>query len=130
MKAKSSMALACLALSGAAGAQAVDPAALVAQQQSAVRNAVDPAARCRSQQQAGEIVVCGRRDDQRYRLDPRISGTVTDGRVPLDQTSALGAGDARCSPVGRAQQCTKGLDMLEASRTIGRGLRNLSERGD
>ena len=60
----------------------------------------------------GEIVVCGERDDDRYRVAPSPTRDASH-RAGGEQMGALADGTpSRCTTVGPNQQCTKGIDMI------------------
>ena len=72
-----------------------------------------------------EVVVCGRREGlQRYRVpaaDP-VAGAALRGRAGDAQLYAMEANNQRCSPVGRDQMCSGGLDVIGIGVTLIRGI--------
>jgi len=71
-----------------------------------------------------DVVVCGRRGGvSRYRLPlptPVVPGTGE--QAGGEQLAAMDAGSARCSAVGRDQQCGGGFDIFAIGFVIVRGL--------
>lgn len=60
-----------------------------------------------------EIVVCGTRDDDRYRVAPSDTSRSASHRAGGEQMQALADGTpSRCTTVGPNQQCTRGIDMI------------------
>ena len=109
-------------------AQSVDT--LVAAQQDGIRGVVRP--RCERSPDPEEIVVCGTRDDERYRVPPQlVPGSIPAGaRAGGEQRAALAANDQRCTPVGRNQQCNGGLDVIGIGFTIARAIVQAIARRD
>jgi hypothetical protein len=72
-----------------------------------------------------EVVVCGRRQGvQRYRV-PMMDAERGRGpgvRAGDAQRYAMEANNQRCSPVGRAQSCGGGFDVIAIGVTIARGI--------
>jgi len=72
-----------------------------------------------------DVVVCGRRPGyQRYRV-PMTGPDVSPGtreRAGGEQLAAMEAGSARCSAVGRDQQCGGGLDIFAIGFAVVRGI--------
>jgi hypothetical protein len=101
-------------------AQSVD--ALVTTQRDSIRGVVRP--RCERGPDPEEIVVCGTRDDERYRVPVQ----VVPGSIPArdraggEQLAAMAGNDQRCTPVGRDQQCNGGLDVIGIGFTIARAI--------
>lgn len=119
---KSSMAL-LIAFGGVAcEAAAQEPAAAIEAQQAMVRAAV--AADCDPTGDPDEIVVCGRRaDDRRHRLPlPLERPAAAADRAGGEQLAAMEAGSSRCTPAGRAQQCNGGLDVIGIGFTVARAI--------
>ena len=59
-----------------------------------------------------EIVVCGERDGERYRVAPTPTRDAS-RRAGGEQMQALAEGTpGRCTTVGPNQQCTRGIDMI------------------
>ena len=117
-----------LALPDGALAQAIeDP---VEAQRAEVRAIVRP--ECPRGGPDDEIVVCGRRDDQRYRVPTQfVPGSIPAGaRAGGEQRAAMAANDQRCSPVGRDQQCNGGLDVIGIGFTIARAIGQALARRD
>jgi hypothetical protein len=77
-----------------------------------------------------EIVVCGRRDDtRRYRVEPIVLASPQGAdRAGGEQRAALAVDSSRCTPVGRDQQCTSGLNVIgigvALARAVGQALAN------
>jgi hypothetical protein len=120
--------LALLILPGAALAQAVeDP---IEAQRAELRAVVRPA--CPTPGAGEEIVVCGRRDDRRYRIAPQFvpGSTPARDRAGGEQHAAMAANSQRCTPVGRDQQCAGGLDVIGIGFTIARAVGQALTRGD
>ena len=69
-----------------------------------------------------EIVVCGSRDDERYRVPPsqRVAGAAS--RAGGEQLEALAANPGACSTVGPHVRCAGGLDVLGIAFTIVRAI--------
>ena len=60
-----------------------------------------------------EAVVCGRRQDELYRVPPSERAPSAAHRAGGEQLKALADGTpSRCTTVGPNQQCTRGLDMM------------------
>ena len=64
-----------------------------------------------------EIVVCGRRQEEeeqarRYRVPPSSPYSGPAETSGGEQRYAMEANDQRCTPIGRAQRCNGGLDVL------------------
>jgi hypothetical protein len=72
-----------------------------------------------------EVVVCGRRQGiQRYRV-PMMDAERGRGpgvRAGDVQLYAMEANNQRCSPVGRAQSCGGGFDVIGIGFAIARGI--------
>ena len=106
---------------GVAAAHAQPGAAeeAIAGQQALVRSVVRPDC---GPAEGDEIVVCGRREeDARHRLPLPVVGPPNPAdRAGGEQLAAMNAGDDRCSPVGRDQQCSGGLDVIGIGFTIAR----------
>ena len=105
----------------------------IAEQQSAVRSVVRRD--CRRPGADGgeeEIVVCGRREqDARHRLPLAVAEPPTPAdRAGGEQLTAMSAGDDRCSPVGRAQRCNGGLDVIGIGFIIARAIAQARARRD
>ena len=113
-----------LLIAGAPAAALPPPSAeaLLAAQQDRLRAVIRPA--CPRDAGGEEIVVCGRRDDQRYRVPPQIvPGSVPAGaRAGGEQLAAMGANDQRCAPIGRDQRCNGGLNVIGIGLTIARAV--------
>ena len=107
---------------------------LVEQRIEAQRSAVREALRleCPPAGEAGEeeIVVCGRRDEgRRFRVEPIVTPSPRGAdRAGGEQRAALAVDSSRCTPVGRDQQCTSGLDVIgigfAVARAVGQALAN------
>ena len=112
----------------AALAQSVDT--LVTAQQDGIRGVVRP--HCERGPDPEEIVVCGTRDDERYRVPPQlVPGSIPAGaRAGGEQRAALAGNDQRCTPVGRDQQCNGGLDVIGIGFTIARAIVQAIARRD
>ena len=120
-----------LALPASALAQAVeppDPAALIEAQRRELLGTIRPA--CPAAGSNDDIVVCGRRDEDRYRVPLAIvpSGAPAGAGAGGEQRAALGIDSSRCATVGRDQQCTGGLNMVGIGmalvRAVGQALAN------
>ena len=111
-----------------ARAQSVD--ALVATQRDSVSGVVRP--RCERGPDPEEIVVCGTRDDERYRVPAQlVPGSIpARDRAGGEQLAALAANDQRCTPIGRDQQCNGGLDVIGIGFTIARAIVQAIARRD
>ena len=111
-----------LSAAAPASGQPADPADLVAAQQAELRTIIRP--QCPPPGAEEEIVVCGRRDDDRYRLPPQlVPGSVPAGaRAGGEQRAAMAVNNQSCSPVGRDQQCTGGLNVIGIGLTIARAI--------
>lgn len=78
---------------------------------------------------SGEILVCGRRDDQRARLplpgerDARDGARRATGDVPVASAARMRAGS--CGVVQTGESCTGGLPVLTAARAVIQGIRRL-----
>ena len=118
---------------GVAGAQPGAADRAIAEQQSAVQSVVRRDCRTPAAEgEDGEIVVCGRREqDARHRLPLPVAASPTpaDG-AGGEQLSAMSAGDDRCSPVGRAQRCNGGLDVIGMGFIIVRAIAQARARRD
>jgi hypothetical protein len=105
-----------------------DPVAL---QQDIVRTAVADDCGGTSEE---EIVVCGRRREEeqarRYRVPPTSPYSGPAESAGGEQRYAMAANDQRCTPVGRAQQCSGGLDVLAIAFGAVRIVRALRARRD
>lgn len=114
--------VAALLLGRAPDAGAQPPGDPVADQQREIRALLRP--RCDRGEDPEEIVVCGTRDDDRYRVPPQVvPGSARPGeRAGGAQRQAMAANDQRCTPVGRAQQCNGGLDVIGIGFTIARAV--------
>jgi len=97
----------------------VDP---ITAQQAELRALLRP--QCPAPGEDEEIVVCGRRNDDRHRLPPQIvAGSVPAGaRAGGEQRAAMAANDQRCTPIGRDQQCNGGLNVIGIGVTIARAI--------
>jgi hypothetical protein len=111
-----------LAAATAAPAQPADPEGLIAAQRDALRQAMR--LDCPPAGADEEIIVCGSRDaDRAQRLplpverEPRAADQAAG-----EQRAALAIDTSRCTPVGRAQQCTSGLDMIGIGFAIARAV--------
>jgi hypothetical protein len=69
-----------------------------------------------------EIIVCGSRDDGRYRVPPSQRPPSAADRAGGEQMAALAAGSSRCSTVGPHVQCAGGLDFIGIAFTIVRAI--------
>ena len=70
-----------------------------------------------------EIVVCGTRDDDRYRVEPTPPTRTAADRAGGEQMQALADGTpSRCTTVGPNQQCTQGLNIPGIAITIVRAI--------
>lgn len=100
--------------------------ARIAAQRSALREAMR--LDCPPTGDEAEIVVCGRRDeDRRFRVEPALSASPRGAdRAGGEQRAALAIDSSRCTAVGRDQQCTAGVDVIgigiAVARAIGRAL--------
>lgn len=95
-----------LMLAGPAAAQSDMATDLVEAQRTELRATMRPG--CAPSGNDADIVVCARRDDDRYRVPagPVAEGSSRAERAGGAQLAAMAANDAdRCSPVGRHQQC-------------------------
>lgn len=128
MRWKSAPVLALLAMPEPAFSQAVDDP--VEAQRAELRAVIRP--ECPPPGADGDIVVCGRRDDQRFRIPPQIvPGSAPAGtRAGGEQRAAMAANDQRCTPVGRDQQCNGGLDVIGIGFTIARAIGQALARRD
>jgi hypothetical protein len=128
MRSAAILVLALLALPGAARAQAADDP--IEAQRAELRAVIRP--ECPPPGADEEIVVCGRRDDQRFRIPPQIvPGSAPAGtRAGGEQRAAMAANDQRCSTVGRDQQCSGGLDVIGIGFTIARAIGQALARRD
>ncbi|MGQ0588770.1 MAG: hypothetical protein ACT4N8_04455 [Sphingosinicella sp.] len=112
----------------AQSAPPADPAALIEAQRRELLATIRPA--CPAAGPDAEIVVCGRRDEDRY----RVPVTVAPGSAPAaagaggEQRAALAIDTSRCTTVGRDAQCTGGLDAIGIGtalvRAVGQALAN------
>lgn len=60
-----------------------------------------------------DIIVCGRREDEQFRVPPSDRSRNTSHRAGGEQMQALADGTpSRCTTVGPNQQCTRGLDVF------------------
>lgn len=129
---KSRTALAVTAVLAAAPAQAQQggAGALVEGQREALRAAMR--LDCRRAEDEAEIIVCGSRDEERrYRLEPlrsRASGAA--GQAGGEQRAAMAAGSETCTPVGRDQRCSGGLDLIGIGFTIARAIAQAAANRD
>ncbi|WP_206185339.1 hypothetical protein [Sphingosinicella sp. CPCC 101087] len=114
--------LALLVLASPAGAQPVDVDGLVAAQRETLRSAMR--LDCPPAGADEEIVVCGSRDPGReHRLPLPVAREPRAGdRAAGEQRAALDIDSSRCTPVGRAQQCSGGLDVIGIAFTMARAL--------
>jgi hypothetical protein len=80
-----------------------------------------------------EIIVCGNRDDERFRVPPSepVPGArrrLIAGEPPSGAGALADGALSRCTTVGPHQQCTQGLDLLGIAfgiaRLIGRARAN------
>ena len=95
----------------AVAAQAVTTEDAVARQQAAVRDVVTRS--CPRGAEANDVVVCARREPQRFRAPLRIVREA----APRDlaggeQLAQLDAGAIRCSPAVHDQRCNRGLSVI------------------
>jgi hypothetical protein len=72
-----------------------------------------------------EIVVCGSRDDERYRVEPSepVPGArrrLIAGEPPTGAGALADGALSRCTTVGPNQQCTQGLDLFGIAFGIAR----------
>ncbi len=111
-----------LAPGAAASAQTAGAPDPVAAQQTELRTILRP--QCPAPGESEEIVVCGQRDDDRYRVQPQfVPGSRPAGaRAGGEQRAAMGVNDQRCSPIGRDQQCNGGLNVIGIGAAIARGI--------
>lgn len=109
-------------------AQSVDT--LVTSQRDSVRGIVRP--RCERGPDPEEIIVCGTRDDERYRVPAQmVPGSIPAGaRAGGEQLAAIAGNDQRCAPIGRDQQCNGGLDVIGIGFTIARAIVQALARRD
>ena len=81
-----------------------------------------------------EIVVCGRREqeeqERRFRVAPTPDSPGVEDRAGGAQRHAMAAYDQRCTPIGRAQQCNGGLDVLAIGFAIVRTIQAVRARRD
>jgi hypothetical protein len=103
------------------GAQPIDPERLIEAQRDSLRSAMrldcPPAG-------TEEIVVCGSREqgrEHRLPLPAPREATAAD-RAAGEQRAALDIDTSRCTPVGRAQQCSGGLDVIGIAFTVARAI--------
>ena len=99
-----------------------------------VEQAYEPQARCPTASDEEEIVVCGSRDEAaRYRVSfdpvPGARHRLIAGEPP-SAMGALGAGDGRCSTVGRDQMCGGGLDVFAIGFAVLRLIRQARANRD
>ena len=79
------------------------------------------------------LVVCGRTEEQqeaesrRYRVAATPIRRETAGNAQRD---AMAANDQRCTPVGRAQQCSGGLDVIGIGFMVARAIATAAARRD
>lgn len=94
----------------------------VAAQQAELRAVLRP--RCLAPGEDEEIVVCGQRDDDRYRVPPPLVPGVrpAGARAGGEQRAAMAANDQSCTPIGRDQQCNGGLNVIGIGLTIARAI--------
>ena len=112
-------------------AQPDDADEAIARQRESVRSAIR-APEC-DRGDGDAIVVCGRSPEQeeeearRYRVAPTA---VASERAGGAQRDAMAANDQRCTPVGRAQQCSGGLDVIGIGFAIVRTVQAIRARRD
>ena len=101
-----------------------DPAeALVERQRAELRAALR--LDCRRPGDDSEIVVCGSREpDRQHRLEPSepTGPPRAADQAGGEQRAAMAAGASTCTPVGRDQRCTGGLDVIGIGFTIARAV--------
>ena len=116
----------------AAAAQPAEVEQAIAQQQAGVRSLVRRDCRRPGADREEEIVVCGRREqDARHRLPLAVAGSPGPAdRAGGEQLAAMRAGEDRCSPVGRAQRCNGGLDVIGIGFVIARAIAQARARRD
>ena len=109
-----------------------DPAdEAIARQREIVRSAIR-APEC-DRGDGSELVVCGRSPEEeeeearRFRVAPTA---VAAERAGGSQRDAMAANDQRCTPIGRAQQCSGGLDILGIGFAIVRTVQAIRARRD
>lgn len=120
------------ALSAAPAAAQPDPAARALEmQREIVRSAVSP--EC-GEADGEEIVVCGRAGEdeeaRRYRIEPTPPSASIHDRSGGAQRHAMAANDQRCTPIGRDQRCSGGLNILAVAGAIVRGIQAVRARRD
>ena len=102
----------------------------VAAQRREVRQAIAP--EC-ERSTVEVLVVCGRTEEQqeaesrRYRVAGTPIRRETAGNAQRD---AMAANDQRCTPVGRAQQCNGGLDVIGIGFMVARAIATAAARRD
>lgn len=95
----------------AVAAQAGAPEDAVARQQAAVRDVVTRS--CPRGADANDVVVCARREPQRFRAPLRIVQEATPRDLAGgEQLAQLDAGAIRCSPAVHDQRCNRGLSVI------------------
>ena len=122
------LALALAVAPAAAAAQPVTAEQAIEVQRESVRSVVSPDC---PEAVGDEIVVCGEREQERYRLPlpvERIPGAAD--RAGGEQVAAMNQDSSLCTPVGRNQRCTRGLDMLGIGFAIIRGIQAIRARRD
>ena len=81
-----------------------------------------------------EILVCGRREAEeqarRFRVEPSAAYAGRPERSGGAQREAMAGNDQRCTPIGRAQRCNGGLDVLGIAFGAVRIVRALRARRD
>lgn len=124
-------AAALILLPAAAAAQPAPSDEAIALQREIVRSAIR-APEC-DRGSADEIVVCGRSPEQeaeearRYRVAPTPHEAE---RAGGSQRDAMAASDQRCTPVGRDQRCSGGLDLIGIGFAIVRTVQAIRARRD